>query len=265
MRKLNIAGGEPFLHPKFLTEILRYCKEELHVESISIVSNGSKIKREWMRKNCQWLDILAVSCDSFNAETNKLIGRGVDGGNVMRFFQIAEWCRTFEIKSKFNTVVNIHNWDEDMAKQIQRVAPFRWKVFQCLLVEGENDNKDRVRDARGFLISDEQWRTFCDRHQHLPCYVPEDNSSMAGSYLLLNEYMRFMDKGKGELKLSESILDVGVRAAMDQVVWDKKKFIDRGGIYDWSRTDVPEQSTWDVPVPKQSSCGGGSVRKELEY
>jgi radical S-adenosyl methionine domain-containing protein 2 len=46
MRKLNIAGGEPFLHPRFLTEILRYCKEELGVESVSIVSNVSKIRQK---------------------------------------------------------------------------------------------------------------------------------------------------------------------------------------------------------------------------
>jgi radical S-adenosyl methionine domain-containing protein 2 len=255
MRKLNIAGGEPFLYPKFLTEILRYCKEELHLESVSIVSNGSKIRQKWIRDNCQWLDILAVSCDSFNPETNKRIGRGDDGLNVIRLRQIAEWCKTYGIKFKLNTVVNIHNWDEDMAKHIQKLAPFRWKVFQCLIVEGENDNKDRVRDARGFLISDEQWRTFCDRHQHLPCYVPEDNSSMASSYLLLDEHMRFMDKGKGKMKLSDSILKVGVRAAMDQVVWDKKSFIDRGGIYDWGRPDMIQES----------SCGAGENRKELDY
>lgn len=262
MQKLNIAGGEPFLHPKFLTEILRFCKEALHVESISIVSNGSKIRREWMRKNCQWLDILAVSCDFFNPETNKLIGRSSDGGNVMRLMQIAEWCKTFGIKIKLNTVVNIHDWDEDMVKHIQRLAPFRWKVFQCLIVEGENDNKDRIRDANRFLITDEQWQTFCNRHRHLPCYVPEDNSSMTGSYLLLDENMRFMDKGKGKMKLSDPILEVGDRAAMAQVVWDKKSFIDRGGIYDWGRPDVGQQR--DMSQPK-SCAGGGGNRKELEY
>lgn len=71
MRKLNIAGGEPFLYPHLLTELLRYCKEELSIESTSIVSNGSKIREKWLRENCQWLDILAVSCDSFDPETNK--------------------------------------------------------------------------------------------------------------------------------------------------------------------------------------------------
>jgi radical S-adenosyl methionine domain-containing protein 2 len=255
MRKLNIAGGEPFLYPKLLTELLRYCKEELHIESISIVSNGSKITQKWMRENCQWLDILAVSCDSFNPQTNIKIGRGDDGKNAERLFQIAEWCREFGVKFKLNTVVNTHNWDEDMVTQIEQLAPFRWKVFQCLVVAGENDDETRKRDARTFLVTEEQWRTFCDQHKHLECYVPEDNESMASSYLLLDEYMCFLDKGEGMMTKSESILKVGVREAMKQIVWDKKSFVDRGGIYDWGRSDMQQQS----------GCGSGGNKKELQW
>ncbi|KAF5585495.1 radical s-adenosyl methionine domain protein [Fusarium subglutinans] len=251
MRKLNIAGGEPFLYPRLLTELLQFGKEELGLESISIVSNGSKITEKWMRENCQWLDILAISCDSFNPETNKKIGRGDDGGNVIRLFRIAEWCREYGIKFKLNTVVNIHNWNEDMSPEIDELAPFRWKVFQCLLVAGENEDATRLRDARAFLVTDEQWKTFCDRHKHLPCYVPEDTNAMASSYLLLDEYMCFLDKGEGMMTKSESILKVGVEKAMSQVVWDKGSFLDRGGIYDWGRSDMA----------KEIGCSGGSNEK----
>ncbi|CZR35935.1 uncharacterized protein FPRO_03805 [Fusarium proliferatum ET1] len=251
MQKLNIAGGEPFLYPRFLTELLQFGKEELGLESISIVSNGSKITEKWMRENCQWLDILAISCDSFDPETNKNIGRGDDGGNVIRLFRIAEWCRDYGIKFKLNTVVNIHNWNEDMSAEIERLAPFRWKVFQCLLVAGENEDATRLRDARTFLVTDQQWKTFCDRHKHLPCYVTEDTNAMASSYLLLDEYMCFLDKGEGMLTKSESILRVGVEKAMSQVVWDKGSFLERGGIYDWSRSDMV----------KESGCSGGSNEK----
>ncbi|PCD43009.1 hypothetical protein AU210_002111 [Fusarium oxysporum f. sp. radicis-cucumerinum] len=88
MRKLNIAGGEPVLYPRLLTELLQFVKEELGLESISIVSNGSKITEKWMRESCQWLGTLPISCDSFDPETNKKIGRGDDGGNVIRLFRI---------------------------------------------------------------------------------------------------------------------------------------------------------------------------------
>jgi radical S-adenosyl methionine domain-containing protein 2 len=163
MRKLNIE----FLNPK------------LQVESISIVSNESKIHESWMRANSQWLDILAV--------------------------------------------------------------------FQCLIAAGENDSEERKRDAGEFLVTDEPWRTFCDRHKHLDYYVPEDNSSMASSYLLLDENTCFLDKGEGMMTKSDSSLDVGVERAMQQVKWDRESFVERGGIYDWSSkraTDRAKALEW---------------------
>ena len=211
-----------------------------------------------MQTNCQWLDILAISCDSFNLKTIKKIGRGDDGKNADRLFQMADWCREFGVEFKLNTVVNIHNWDEDMAAQVEKLAQFRWKVSQCLIVAGKNDDETRKRDARTLLVTDEQWRTFCDRQKHLPCYVPEDNSSMASSYLLLDAYMRFLDKGEGMMSTSKSILHVGVRKAIEQVVWDKKSFVDRGGIYDWGRADMKSK--------QESGCSSGSLnKKELEW
>ncbi|KAH6852203.1 hypothetical protein B0T12DRAFT_455899 [Alternaria alternata] len=215
MRKLNIASGEPFLHPKFLSSRFATAKRIWVTE-------------KWMQENSQWLDILAISCYSFNARTNVKIGR-----------------------------VNICNWDEDMVANIEKLAPFRWKAFQCLIIAGENDNETRKRDARKFLVTGEQWKTFCDRHKHLPCYVPEDNDSMATSYLLLDEYMRFMDKGEGMMTTSGPILDVGVPKAMEQIVWEKKSFVERGVIYDWGRADMKPA--------KELSCGTRLNMEELEF
>ena len=250
MRKLNIAGGEPFLNPRLLGRMLQYCKEDLKVEGISIISNGSKIPESWMQKYAQYLDVLAISCDSFHADTNKKIGRGDGEGNVSRLFKIAEWCKKYDVKFKLNTVVNTYNWNENMTAEIEKLQPFRWKVFQCLIVVGENDNETRKRDARKFLVSDDQWHTFCNKHKHLKCYVPEDNETMASSYLNLDENMCFLDKGEGDLKKSKSILDVGVKAAMSEVVWDKEAFHARGGVYEWAK-------------PKDG-CGS-SGNKDLEF
>ncbi|RMD40161.1 hypothetical protein DV735_g4948, partial [Chaetothyriales sp. CBS 134920] len=235
MKKLNFAGGEPFLYPHFLSELLRYGKRELGIESMSIVSNGSQIKERFLRENAKYIDILAISCDSFNPDTNIRIGRGTKGENVDQMAKVAGWCEEFGIKFKINTVVCSLNWDEDMSANIARFRPFRWKVFQCLIVTGENDNEKRIRDARSFLVSDEQWRVFCDRHKHLDCFVPESNELMKGSYLILDEFMRFLDKGDGEEKASESILEVGVRKAMRQVRWEQNSFVERGGFYDWTK------------------------------
>jgi hypothetical protein len=45
------------------------------LESVSIVNNGSKVTEKWMSEYAYYLDIMAVSCDSFDGETNKRIGR----------------------------------------------------------------------------------------------------------------------------------------------------------------------------------------------
>jgi hypothetical protein len=45
----------------------------------------------------------------------------------------------------------------------------------------------------------------------------------------------FLDEGDGEEKTSGSILDVGVRKAMTQVRWDRIAFVERGGLYHWTR------------------------------
>ncbi|KAK2484378.1 hypothetical protein H9L39_02358 [Fusarium oxysporum f. sp. albedinis] len=59
--------------------------------------------------------------------------------------------------------------------------------------------------------------------------------------------MCFLDKGEGMMTKSESISKVGVEKAMGQVVWDKSSFLDRGGIYDWGRSDMV----------KEGGCSGG--------
>ena len=249
MKKINFAGGEPFMYRQFLGHMIAYCKNELRLESVSIVTNGSLVEEAFLTEYGKYIDILAVSCDSFDEETNIKIGRG-SGKNVEKLFQISEWCRKFGIKFKLNTVVCRLNYQEDMNEIVAKLQPFRWKCFQVLLVAGENDSDKTLRDVRKFQISDEEYELFCRKHQHQECFVPEPNNLMAKSYLILDEYMRFLDRDGR--KPSGSILDVGVDTALGQVFWDKDSFMERGGVYDWSRlgsdqgcgTDEHSELSW---------------------
>lgn len=261
MRKINFAGGEPFLYPRKLGMLCRFCKEELGLESVSIISNGTKITKKWMDQHGQWVDVLGVSCDSFDEKTNIAIGRGT-GENVKQLFRVRDWCRQLGIKFKLNTVVCTHNWREDMADIVQELGPFRWKVFQVLYVEGENDANGtddglsrRKRDAKELLISEDQFQTFCDKHKHLNCFVAEPNSLMASSYLILDESLRFLDKGAGVEKQSRSILEVGVQKALSEVRWDQEAFSERGGLYEWTKDVIRDGGTG-------GGCGSSFVNKE---
>ncbi|QIW96456.1 hypothetical protein AMS68_001974 [Peltaster fructicola] len=241
MKKINFAGGEPFLYPARLAMLCKFCKEDLNLESVSIISNGTKITQGWLQKYGRFVDVLGVSCDSFDEETNIKIGRG-NGSLVPQLFKIRQWCRELNIMFKLNTVVLTWNWEEDMATTVTELAPDRWKVFQVLSVEGENDSAEaeteldkRKRNVKNVLITDEQFKAYCDRHKEVPNFVPESNDLMASSYIILDEYLRFLDKGNGPEKHSSSILDVGVDKAFEEVHFDRSAFSKRGGIYNWSK------------------------------
>ena len=144
---------------------------------------------------------------------------------------------------KIDTVVNRYNLHEDMNAAIEEIQPFRWKYFQVLIVPEENGSEHTLRDARRFLISDDEWRLFCDKHKRQGCFVPESNHAMASSYLLLDEHLRFLNKGVG--KPTESILDTGVAEALKDVYWDEDGFETRGGIYEWSKSNYSPKPDLD--------------------
>ncbi|XP_046847255.1 radical S-adenosyl methionine domain-containing protein 2-like isoform X2 [Xenia sp. Carnegie-2017] len=238
MEKINFSGGEPFIEGRqgsFLGEMVRYCKEELNL-SVSIVSNGSLIKENWFKSYGKYLDILAISCDSFDEKVNVKIGRHHRKKRHLDILrQVRDWCTQFKVAFKINTVVNTYNKHEDMSEAISQLNPIRWKVFQCLLIVGENYGNEALRNAKEYVVSDKEFESFISRHKSVSCLVPESNEKMRNSYLILDEYMRFLDNTGGQKVPSKSILDVGVQYALNASGFDEKMFYKRGGKYIWSK------------------------------
>jgi sulfatase maturation enzyme AslB (radical SAM superfamily) len=132
MKKINFAGGEPFLYPKYLGELCQYCKVDLKLESVSIVSNGTKVTEKWLKQFGPFVDILAVSCDSQDPKTNAAIGRADRGSgkpfdNVAKLFQIKGWCRQNGIKFKLNTV--------SIVRLLRHPSQFLDRVLYLTIVE----------------------------------------------------------------------------------------------------------------------------------
>ncbi|KAJ3037727.1 Radical S-adenosyl methionine domain-containing protein 2 [Rhizophlyctis rosea] len=259
MRKLNFAGGEPFLYPEHLGQLCRFCKVNLNLESVSIITNASLIKEAWLDKYGQYIDIIGVSCDSFDDDTNRKIGRttrSTGHTHTPQIFAVATWCHARKIKFKLNTVVNAYNYSEDMNAAIRTLNPHRWKVFQVLILAGENGGGEDLRDAREFVITDGQFRGFLERHQEQSCMVPEDNKTMKDSYLILDEEMRFLysDATGGGKVASKSILEVGVEQALKNAVFDRNAFLERGGEYDWTK-----QTEEAVGKKCEDGCGSNKA------
>lgn len=239
LKKINFAGGEPFIvnRGNFVGKCVQFCKDDLGIGIVTIVSNGSLISPKWFQKYGKWLDILAISCDSFNPETLRKIGRGAPRkDHLKQLLKIRELCRRHNVAFKINTVCCETNKTENLTEHIQSLDPVRWKIYQCLLIKGENAE---LEEARKMTITSEEFKAFVARHSSLNHIIAaESNDVMRNSYLILDEYMRFLDNSNGFKTPSASILDVGVKSAMSKSGFDRKMFFKRGGKYVWSKKDM---------------------------
>ncbi|CAF0928169.1 unnamed protein product [Rotaria sordida] len=193
----------------------------------SIVSNGSLISEKWFKIYSKYLDIFAISCDSFDDEYNRQAGRtnGYENhSQILHVRRVRHLCQQYGIIFKINSVIHALNYHEDMTYAIEEFEPIRLKVLECLLINEENAE-------------------FCQHHQHLKCFVSESNIAMRNSYLILDEHMRFLDCRNGRKDLSPSILDVGVEAALNRSGFDEEVFFKRDGQYKWTK-DIIDLNDW---------------------
>lgn len=229
-RKINFAGGEPTLR-NWLPELIRRAKS--HDVTTSIVTNGSLITPDWLESLAGCLDIIALSIDSVDPETQRKIGRtetGKDPISAEQYLDLSERIRDYGIRLKVNTVVNSFNHTEDLLWFILAMQPERWKIFQTLPVAGQNDS--RIGD---FTVTDNEFEQYVERHRRVEdsgvVVVSESNTLMTGSYVMVDPLGRFFDNTKGRHTYSRPILEVGVSAALQDVTVDTLLFNQRGGSY----------------------------------
>jgi len=227
--KLNFAGGEPTLHPQ-LPELIEEAKR-LGMTT-SVISNGFRLL-DVIKRAGGSLDWAALSVDSASEATQKELGRG-KGNHVAQALAVARASADAGCRLKLNTVVTALNWSEDMSAFVRAFKPERWKVFQVLRVEGQNDGR-----VEPLLIEPEQFQAFLDRHRHLAgegiAPVPESNDAMTDSYAMIDPLGRFYGDHGGVHEVSRPVLEVGVMRALQDIHFDPRKLEARGGIYTWER------------------------------
>ena len=229
-RKINFAGGEPTLCP-WISDAIRLAKSR--GLTTSIVTNGSRVSAEWLDGLDGSLDILALSVDSVDADTQIRIGR-VAGKTPMSaddYLAVCAAVRKRGMRLKVNTVVSRFNADEDFRPFILAARPERWKIFQVLPVRLQNDA--RIGE---FEISDAEFQGYAERNSTVGAHgvkvVPESNELMTGSYAMVDPQGRFYDNVRGMHSYSDPILEVGVEKALSQVSVSPDRFAERGGNYE---------------------------------
>lgn len=232
-KKITFAGGEPTLCP-WLSDLIAIAKHS--GMTTMIVTNGSKLTDDFLKENQKFLDWIAVSIDSLDVQTNISTGRAITGKtalNLEYYMSLVERIKQLEYGLKINTVVHRYNFMENMNDFIRFAKPERWKVLQVLPVIGQND-----AEIERFTISEPQFQTFLDNHndmKNVTEIVPETNSQITGSYVMVDPAGRFFDNSSEQYNYSKPILEIGVESALQQVNLDYCKFISRGGIYNWER------------------------------
>ncbi len=226
--KITFAGGEPLLC-KWLPKLIKKAKE-LGLTTM-IVTNGSKLTEKFLIENKPYLDWIAISIDSLKEENNIKIGRAIIGKRTLskaNYYDLIAAIKSYGYGLKINTVVNSVNFKENLSDFISSANPQRWKVLQVLPIKGQNDNK--IDD---FKITDAEYTYFLNTHKNVETIVPESNTAIKGSYVMVDPAGRFFDNAQGTHNYSKPILEVGVANAMKTMHYNIDKFVKRGGLYKW--------------------------------
>jgi len=222
--KINFVGGEPFLLPQ-LAELIKYSKNLGFYTSV--VTNGSLLTEQFIKNTKKHLDMIGISIDSLNTKTNSNIGRKFNGiiPDKEFYFEKCMLIKDNGITLKINTVVSNKNLNEDFSDFISKIKPERWKLFQVLGIEEENN-------IEYFKISKTEFINFAEYHTSIKEFlIAEDNDIIRGSYVMIDPEGKFFDNIKGKYTLSKPILEVGVEQALNEINFDYTKFLKRNGDY----------------------------------
>lgn len=223
LQKLTFAGGEPLLY-KHLKSVIKFSKSIGLVTSI--ITNGSLLTDAWLKEMYPWLNWIGVSVDSIDVDTQYKIGRYANA--EVSYCSLINRIQHYGYRLKINTVVNRYNWQEDLNYFLNFAKPERWKVFQTLKVEGQNDKQfDEIK------CSDVQFHSFIQKHKEQSSLVPEDNAAMTGSYLLIDPQGRLFENSAGKHTYSSQLQHNDIDKCLSEINLNRKMFIKRGGLYQW--------------------------------
>ena len=187
VKYFNIAGGEPCLFHE-LHEILKFI-HSLGCNA-SIITNGSKLNAEFIKKNGPYIHTLGISVDSFDNETNLKSGRFTGSPSSPKIFgfkalkEIREILKDNNILLKINTVVGKLNFKEKMSEKISLLEIDRWKILKMYAFKDCNHSNYEL------LPTEEEFNYFVENNPYSKTVVEH---SMKNSYIMIDPDGNLLD------------------------------------------------------------------------
>ena len=229
--KLNFAGGEPTLVQN-LPKLMKLSKDL--GAFTSLISNGTGLNKKFLINTRENIDLIGLSIDSSSEEINYQLGRCLTRNNekIKPYSHInliknrVELIKKYNIPLKINTVVTSLNWDEDLTELISLLHPIRWKILELTLL-----SKTKFSFASKFeSLKEWQFDKFIQTHKNLNPII-ESNDISNESYLMITPNGKFFQNWFGEYYYSDSILEIGVMNAFEQVKFSYENFKIRDAEY----------------------------------
>ena len=220
--RLSLAGGEPTLIGDRLVEIAADARRLGF--RVSLISNGSRLGGDRIAALAPCLDMLGISIDSADPDTNIRIGRCDGSGTPLlpeHLVSLVGRARAANpaLAVKVNTVVSAGNADESLADIIARIRPDRWKLLRVLPMVSE-----------ALSIGKSEFDAFVGRHRQFSSIISvEDNAAMTESYVMVDPQGRFFQnrRGLGGYAYSLPILHAGAARAFEDISVSPERFAGR--------------------------------------
>lgn len=199
VERFNLAGGEP-LAGEYIQDLIDYISSR-NVKC-SIITNGSLLTRDFIRRNSSKLSMIGISVDGLDHRQNTLLGRVDKHGDDLSMEHLkglADAIHCAKIKLKINTVVNAVNCLDDFNHLIKSLAPERWKLLRMLHFDNANDA------SKPLMVSDEAFNAFVLRHKHLHP-IAEDKNDIVNSYIVVTPEGRLINNADEHYSMTESLL-----------------------------------------------------------
>ncbi|OHT11354.1 radical SAM domain containing protein [Tritrichomonas foetus] len=238
VKRINFAGGEPFMAANYTKDLIHYAKSR--GLQTSVITNSALFTNKLFDQVKNDLDMIGISVDSGDDSINFLIGRNSRfsdklDSHLNHVRRVAALCKANNKYLKLNTVIcreNLH--DDSIFSLMNELQPDRWKVFRVLKIENENGvDKDEREPYTGFLTDQEwdDWKLRCKEKCDIePVY--ENNDDMLTSYLLVDEKGYILDSSSGSKERKYSLLENELSDIIDDVGFSSEKFLKRGGLFE---------------------------------